>query len=222
MKFLVPNYSCLQNPWLGDYLPQIPVLSVLSPQLNLLTPPPRTKFQSTPLLRSFLGLVNYYQSSVPNMHSIRQPLDELLKKDNEWIWSARCQQASESIKGILNSDLLLTHYDTSLEVVVAADASEHHHTTPVARWLSHGHCSCFVFTETGRTELQPDWEGWPGTNFRRKEIPQVYLRTAFHASCGSSTSFVDIWKPQGYPSLFSQSPTTQGSKPSWLWLKDRV
>ena len=39
MKFLVPNYSCLQNPWLGGYRPQIPVLSVPCPQLNLLNPP---------------------------------------------------------------------------------------------------------------------------------------------------------------------------------------
>jgi hypothetical protein len=59
------------------------------------------------------------------MRSIRQPLDDLLKKDSEWTWSARCQQAFESIKGILNSDLLLTHYDPSLEVIVAADTSEH-------------------------------------------------------------------------------------------------
>ena len=48
MKFLVPNYSCLQNPWLGGYRPQIPVLYVLYPQLNLLNPP-RTKFLGTPL-----------------------------------------------------------------------------------------------------------------------------------------------------------------------------
>ena len=40
MKFHVPNYSCLQNPWLGGYRPQIPVLPVLCPQLNLLNPPP--------------------------------------------------------------------------------------------------------------------------------------------------------------------------------------
>ena len=40
MKFLVPNYSCLQNPSIGGYRPQIPVLSVLFPQLNLLNPPP--------------------------------------------------------------------------------------------------------------------------------------------------------------------------------------
>ena len=39
MKFLIPNYSCLQNSWLGRYRPQIPVLSLLCPQLNLLTPP---------------------------------------------------------------------------------------------------------------------------------------------------------------------------------------
>jgi hypothetical protein len=30
MKFRVPNYSCLQDPWLGGYHPQIPILSVLN------------------------------------------------------------------------------------------------------------------------------------------------------------------------------------------------
>ena len=42
-KFLVPNYRCLQNPWLGGYRPQIPVLSVLCPQLNFLNLPPPNK-----------------------------------------------------------------------------------------------------------------------------------------------------------------------------------
>jgi len=52
MKFLVPNYSCLQNPWLGGYRPQIPVLSVL----NLICwTPPRTKFLGTPLI----SVLNY-------------------------------------------------------------------------------------------------------------------------------------------------------------------
>ena len=38
MKILVPNYSCLQNPWLRGLPP--PDLRSLCPQLNLLTPTP--------------------------------------------------------------------------------------------------------------------------------------------------------------------------------------
>ena len=38
MKFLVPNYSCLQNPWLGGYRQQIPVPSVLN---WICWPPPK-------------------------------------------------------------------------------------------------------------------------------------------------------------------------------------
>ena len=50
MKLFVPIYNCLQNPWLGGYRPQIPVLS---PQLNLLKPPPPKKFLSTPMVVNF-------------------------------------------------------------------------------------------------------------------------------------------------------------------------
>ena len=49
MKVLVPNSSCLQNPWLGSYCPQIPVLFVLSSTQFVDPPPPRTKFLVTPV-----------------------------------------------------------------------------------------------------------------------------------------------------------------------------
>ena len=54
MKFLVPHYSCLQNPWLGGYRPQIPVLSVLCPQLNLLNPPTPNKIPGYATVRQLL------------------------------------------------------------------------------------------------------------------------------------------------------------------------
>ena len=47
MKFLVPNYSCLQNPRIVGCRPQIPVLSVLN--WICWTPPPKKKFLGTPL-----------------------------------------------------------------------------------------------------------------------------------------------------------------------------
>jgi hypothetical protein len=56
MKFFVPNYSCLQNPWQGGYSPQIPVLCVLNwicwnppPPHRTKLNAPRTKFLGTPL-----------------------------------------------------------------------------------------------------------------------------------------------------------------------------
>ena len=56
MKILLTNYSCLQNPRLGGYCPQIPVLSVLCSQLNLLSPPPE---QNSWLRHSWLGTYRF-------------------------------------------------------------------------------------------------------------------------------------------------------------------
>ena len=60
MKFLVPNYCCLQNPWLRDYRPQIPVLSVLCPQLNLLTTPPLKKILGYATAQDYHHIHGYY------------------------------------------------------------------------------------------------------------------------------------------------------------------
>ncbi|KHN82203.1 Uncharacterized protein K02A2.6, partial [Toxocara canis] len=64
-------------------------------------------------LRSFLGMVNYYQSFVDNMRFIRQPLDDFLKKDAKWQLTERQKQSFHQLKSILQSDLLLTHSDRS-------------------------------------------------------------------------------------------------------------
>uniref|UniRef100_A0A5S6QZD2 RNA-directed DNA polymerase n=1 Tax=Trichuris muris TaxID=70415 RepID=A0A5S6QZD2_TRIMR len=75
-------------------------------------------------LRSFLGMLNYYGSFVKEMRELRASLDALLKKDQPFVWSSDCQATFDKAKLLLNSDLLLTHYNAAMEVVVAADASE--------------------------------------------------------------------------------------------------
>ena len=68
MKFLVPNYSCLQTPCLGGYHPQDP--HSLCPQLNLLKPPPKkipgyaTVLEYDTLYSSLLGCCMVFVSKL--------------------------------------------------------------------------------------------------------------------------------------------------------------
>ncbi|XP_038106552.1 uncharacterized protein K02A2.6-like [Culex quinquefasciatus] len=83
-------------------------------------PPPKNLTE----LRSFLGAVNYYAKFIKEMHQLRRPLDLLLKKDAKWAWSDDCQRSFERFKELLKSDLMLTHYNPTLDIIVAADASQ--------------------------------------------------------------------------------------------------
>lgn len=39
-------------------------------------------------LHSFLGLVHYYGKFMPNLSTLRHPLNNLLKSDQSWKWSS--------------------------------------------------------------------------------------------------------------------------------------
>ncbi|XP_062700183.1 uncharacterized protein K02A2.6-like [Aedes albopictus] len=126
-------------------------------------------------VRSFLGAINYYGKFVPNMRTLRYPLDELLKCSSSFNWTPECQQAFDKFKEILSSDLLLTHYDPKQEIIVSADAS----SVGVGATISHKfpdgkvkviqHASrALTAAETGYS--QPDREG----------LAIIYAVTKFH------------------------------------------
>lgn len=87
-------------------------------------------------VRSLLGSINHYGKYVQNMRNLRKPLDDLLKKENVFKWTADCQKSFDDFKRILSSDLLLMHYNPNMPIHVAADASSHgigaviYHTFP--------------------------------------------------------------------------------------------
>ena len=70
MKFLVRNYSCLQNPWRGVHRPQIPVLC---PQPNFLTPPKfRRPSKIVPNSTRLWKLLNTAEFRKPTPQDIRK------------------------------------------------------------------------------------------------------------------------------------------------------
>ena len=52
-------------------------------------------------LQSFLGGINYYSKSIPNMAEVAKPLYGLLEKDTEWKWNKIEQLSSENLKQVL-------------------------------------------------------------------------------------------------------------------------
>ena len=67
--------------------------------------------------------MNYYSKFILNLATIIHPLNELLQTDRKWRWSEECVEAFDLVKKQLTSSQLLTHYDLSLLLHLAADAS---------------------------------------------------------------------------------------------------
>ena len=74
-------------------------------------------------LRSFLGSVQFYSKFLPNLSTHLEPLYWLTKKNSQWVWGAEEQAAFETVKSLLCDDTVLAHFDPSLPIGIACDAS---------------------------------------------------------------------------------------------------
>ena len=74
-------------------------------------------------VRSYLGMINYYQRYLPNLSTILAPLHGLLEKGKSWKWTEEHQESFTKSKELLKSSGLLVHYDSGKDLLLACDAS---------------------------------------------------------------------------------------------------
>ena len=74
-------------------------------------------------MRSFLGLLHYYGKFLPNLAMLLNPLNDQLREGVSWRWTKDCAKAFAEAKTLLSNAPVLAHYDPSLPIKMAGDAS---------------------------------------------------------------------------------------------------
>ena len=90
-------------------------------KIRAITDAPSPKNQQQ--LRAFLGLVNYYGKFLPSLSTTTHPLNQLLRHHVQWSWSDACESSFQKLKSQLSAQPVLAHYDSSLTLKLACDAS---------------------------------------------------------------------------------------------------
>ena len=75
-------------------------------------------------LQSFLGAVNYLARFIPHLSALQVQLQDLLKKENEFIWAQNHQLCFDQIKKAVCKDITLKFYDPNLPIFIETNASQ--------------------------------------------------------------------------------------------------
>lgn len=74
-------------------------------------------------VRQFLGKINFYNKYIPNIAITLDPLHNLLRKGQKFLWTKDCQQSFDKMKQMLCSQPVLEIYDPELPIYIYTDAS---------------------------------------------------------------------------------------------------
>ena len=76
-------------------------------------------------VREFLGFGNFYRRFIRNFSELAKPLNNLLKKDQKFEWTTRCQQAFDLLKKRFTEEPVLMMPDHTKPFQIETDASKY-------------------------------------------------------------------------------------------------
>ena len=121
-------------------------------------------------LQEFLGLVTYLSPFIPGLSTLTAPLQELLKKDTDFIWNRTYDTTFEWVKEAIISDTTLRYFDPSLLMTIQVDASQ---VGLGAALLQNGKPIAFASKALTETECQY-------ANIEREMLAAVFGAERFH------------------------------------------
>ena len=82
--------------------------------------------------------MNYYGKFLPTLSTATHPLNQLLQANHKWKWSRECDESFTKLKEQLCCKPILIHYDPSLPLKLACDASHYGVGAIIAHVLPNG------------------------------------------------------------------------------------
>ena len=75
--------------------------------------------------QEFLGFANFYRRFIEGFSKLAKPLTDLTKKEHEYRWTAKCQEAFEALKTKFTEAPVLAHFISDQPTVIETDASDY-------------------------------------------------------------------------------------------------
>lgn len=123
LKVNLKKCTFLENEieYLGHILDKNGVRPTSSKIDSISKAPPPTNAKE---LRSFLGLVNFYERFIPHLHSVCADLHTLTAKNSRWKWSDKENMTFQRTKELIAQSQPLVPFQENRPVFLACDASE--------------------------------------------------------------------------------------------------
>ena len=80
--------------------------------------------QNVTELQSFLGSVNYLSRFIPGLSQLCKPLQVLIKKNSEYVWTDVHDRVFQELKDRVSKDCLIQFYDPHKPLFIECDASK--------------------------------------------------------------------------------------------------
>jgi len=126
-------------------------------------------------IRQFLGKINFYHEYIPKSAIILDPLHNLLRKNQKFVWSEECQQSLDKIKELLCTQPVLEIFDQDLPINIYTDAS----LKGVGAILK---------------QIQPDGREKPVAYFSKKLNEAQKKKKAIYLECLAIKEAVKYWQ----------------------------
>ena len=113
---------------------------------------------------------------MPNLATLLNPLNLLLRDGSKWVWTEECSRAFKEAKQLLITAPILTHYDPTLPIKMAGDASAYGIGAVISHTYLDGTERPISFAY--RT-LSPSEQNYP--QIEKEALSLVYGIKKFHA-----------------------------------------